>query len=599
MSYPTKVAVQVKDGPAFTEYSNLTVSQFMFAHHTFSLDISFEDLGKALGISPETVHTQAHQKLVGKNITISWQATLPVGPASTFNFRGILTEASIRSNTDLSNYYHLSGYSPTVLLEDGLQNRSFRQKTLQAIFQQVLTPYPSDAPPHELQTKQQQTLPYVVQYQESNYQFLSRLAASQGEWLLYDGLTLRLGPLPQQTATRFQTNGVQNFALNMRLQPLRTEGGAYNYRTHEPLHSTAAPPTAGHPYNQLVVKQSQQVFTQPQRPMATTRLADQSQLQQNLDTRAAQQAGSLVTLQGNGEVCDLAPGHLLDVYDAPGASYGQFRVLAVRHELDGDGNYTNHFEALPAALDKSPAQPASAPLAQPELAEVLDVADPRRLGRIRVRFQWPVAQPADAESGWVRVSTPYSGDGKGQLFTPEVGSQVLVGYQQGLAEFPVVLGNLFHPKNKQEAKYTNPQNNLKGMQTAGGNKFVMSDAKDDQKITISNSNNKDTAIEVSFKGDGSVSIKSKGPISLTAGGNITLTATKDITLTAENINLKATKKIDKSAKEIALTGTDKVDLNGKATTIQAGNTMKIGATSSLEVNGGSHASISSGKTKIH
>nr|GFC80810.1 hypothetical protein [Tanacetum cinerariifolium] len=51
---------------------------------------------------------------------------------------------------------------------------------------------------------------------------------------------------------------------------------------------------------------------------------------------------------------------------------------------------------------------------------------------------------------------------------PEL-AQVLVGYEHGLAEFPVVLGNLFHPQNKQQAKYTTPQNQLKGLQTAGGN----------------------------------------------------------------------------------------------------------------------------------
>jgi type VI secretion system secreted protein VgrG len=67
------------------------------------------------------------------------------------------------------------------------------------------------------------------------------------------------------------------------------------------------------------------------------------------------------------------------------------------------------------------------------------------------------------------VSTPYSGNGKGQLFTPEVGSQVLVGYEQSQAEFPLVLGNLFHPQNPQQATYTTPQNHLKGLQTAGGN----------------------------------------------------------------------------------------------------------------------------------
>ncbi len=151
------------------------------------------------------------------------------------------------------------------------------------------------------------------------------------------------------------------------------------------------------------------------------------------------------------------PGTVLDVYDAPGSSYGQFQAVSVGHHVSGAGDYTNVFEALPEALPLPPPHPlAGSPPAQAELAEVIDLEDPQHLGRIRVRFQWAVLDEADAESGWLRVSTPYSGDGKGQLFTPEKHSQVLVGYEQGLAAFPVVLGNLFHHQNPQGAKYTTP-----------------------------------------------------------------------------------------------------------------------------------------------
>jgi len=105
---------------------------------------------------------------------------------------------------------------------------------------------------------------------------------------------------------------------------------------------------------------------------------------------------------------------------------------------------------------------------------------------------------------------------------PEVGSQVLIGYEHGMAEFPVALGNLFHPQNKQGKSYSPPANNLKGMQTAGGNKFVMSEVTGSQSILLSNSNMKDTAILVSFEGDGSITLKTNGPINLVSGDTITL-----------------------------------------------------------------------------
>ena len=173
---------------------------------------------------------------------------------------------------------------------------------------------------------------------------------------------------------------------------------------------------------------------------------------------------------------------------------------------------------------------------------------------IRVRYHWPVARPGDAESSWLRVSTPYSGDGKGQLFTPEVGSQVLVGYEQGLAEFPVVLGTLFHPSNKQKASYSPPHNNLKGIQTAGGNKVVMSDVAGAQTILLSNSNKKGTSVLVSFQKDGSIDIKTDGPINLTAGKDITLEAGENIVLRAgADITLAAQKNVSVAAREESIT----------------------------------------------
>lgn len=548
MSYPVKVRVQV-DGvadpaQALAEFNYLALQQPLLAHHTFTLDFSSETLGKALGLKPELIPIQAHTYLSGKDITLSWTSRLASAAGRSFQFKGLITDISIRTNADLVNYYQVSGYSPTFLLEDGTQSRTFVKKTLPAIFAQVLGEYPGNAFARQLQAQAQQVLPYTVQYQETNFNFLSRLAASQGEWFYYDGTTLRLGR-ESGSAIAFRSSSAQVFSLNMRLQPTKTQGAAYNYRTHAPLAATAAPPAAGYGLSQFAQQQSATLFTQPRRLAVGPHGRDQAQLQRSLDGLAAKQASQQVTLTGQGEAFDTRPGSVLDVQDAAGAAYGKFRVLAVTHTIDGAGNYHNEFEALPEAVGTPPPNPhCILPAAQPELAEVIDLQDPRRLGRLRVRYHWGVAQPADAESAWLRVSTPYSGDGKGQLFTPEVGSQVLVGYEQGQAEFAVVLGNLFHPQNPQNASYTRANNHLKGLQTAGGNKFVMNDVAGAQTILLSNSNNKGTAILVNFKGDGSVAITTNGPINLTSGDSISLEAKKNILLHAgEDITLAASKNI--------------------------------------------------------
>ena len=602
MSYPVTVSVHVDGGAALADYNKLTLNQHVLTHHSFALDFSFEALGKALGIKPENLFSQAHQQLSGKSITIGWTSSAQADAGRSFQFKGIITHVSIQTDADLVNYYHLSGYSPTFLLEDGTQSRTFVKKSLQAIFTQVLGDYPANPLKKQLKPQHQDVLPYTVQYNETNFNFLSRLAAQQGEWLYYDGTTLQLGRGAGKTIA-FKSNSAQVFTLSMHLQPGKTEGAHYNYRTHEPLKTKAAAPTAGHPFGQFAVQKSDELFTQPHRLQAGAQMNDKAQLQRALDGLAAKRAGNQVSLEGSGEAFDLAPGCVLDVQDAAGTAYGKFRVLAVRHEVDGDGNYTNHFEGMPDAAPAPPANPLyAASDAQPELAEVIDLEDPRHLGRIRVRYYWPVAKPADGESAWLRVSTPYSGDGKGQPFTPEKGSQVLVGYEHGLADFAVVLGNLFHPQNTQKAKYSTEANHLKGLQMAGGNKVVMSDKKGEQTIHLSNSNNKGTAVEVGFKGDGSITIKSNGPvtvlsptITLEAGakGSIKLHA-KNITIEAED-DIKATSK----SKNITLSAKEKIALTSKELLGSGTQKASIESRQELALNGGAKATLRSGETKVH
>ena len=400
-------------------------------------------------------------------------------------------------------------------------------------------------------------LPYTVQYDETDFAFLQRLAASRGEWLCYTGTELVLGPPAPTPAVPFLVGGAQSFALTVSLRPTQFTAAEYDYRQHQTLRArSAAQPAPAHgTLAGFAAQASEQLFAQPFCFAPSLRTPGPQQLDEAVRRLKSTLTGSLVVFEGVGEQPDVAVGGLVAVEQPasgqrPATDLGRYRVLVVEPVLDEAGNYSNRFRAVPAA---APPGPGAAPVAGAmELAEVVDLNDPKRLGRVRVRYHWDVAKPRDAETGWLRVSTPYAGDGKGQLFTPERGSQVLVGYEHGLAECPVVLGNVFHPHNAQGANYSTEGNHLKGLQTAGGNKVVMSDKKGEQTILLSNSNNKGTAIQVSFKGDGSVRITTNGPINLTAGSDITLTSKKNLVLDAsEDIVLQAGGSIKARAQERA------------------------------------------------
>ena len=317
-----------------------------------------------------------------------------------------------------------------------------------------------------------------------------------------------------------------------------------------------------HLYGGFALQQSEVLFPDAAHVAAETPVQGMGQLNGEARAYKAYAAADLVTVDGYSDNPALRLGGVIRIHGeglgsrtVAAESFGTYRILELTHHVDEKDNYSNRFVAVPHLLEVAPINPFyDAPTGAPELAEVIDAKDPEHLGRVRVRYYWPVQNKQHAETDWLRVLTPYSGAGKGQLFTPEVGSQVLIGYQNGLAEQPYVQGNLFHARNKAGAKYTHNGGEVKGIQTIAGNRITFHDKKGEEKIVISNGKKKDTAIEISFKGKGKIEIKSQGDLHFSAAQNVSIQAGKklslqagEMTLTAKTIQAKADSTVEVGA----------------------------------------------------
>lgn len=82
---------------------------------------------------------------------------------------------------------------------------------------------------------------------------------------------------------------------------------------------------------------------------------------------------------------------------------------------------------------------------QPQLAFVTHNFDPRKIGRVRVRFAWQSKD--DDPSPWIRVSLPFATDGAGVKFKPENDDEVMVSFEEGNIERPYVSGFLLSPRS--------------------------------------------------------------------------------------------------------------------------------------------------------
>jgi uncharacterized protein involved in type VI secretion and phage assembly len=78
------------------------------------------------------------------------------------------------------------------------------------------------------------------------------------------------------------------------------------------------------------------------------------------------------------------------------------------------------------------------------VGQVTSINDPNQTGRVKVRF--PGLSDSD-ESAWGRVLSPGGGTNMGSVVLPEVGDEVLVGFEHGDPRQPVILGGLYGSKS--------------------------------------------------------------------------------------------------------------------------------------------------------
>jgi phage protein D len=132
---------------------------------------------------------------------------------------------------------------------------------------------------------------------------------------------------------------------------------------------------------------------------------------------------------------------------------GKWTVTQATHTFqDDEGGYFCHF-VVSGRHDRSLLGLASIGATQGRDATidgfvigiVTNNNDPDSMGRVKLSFPW--LSPA-FESDWARVAQVGAGKGWGGCFIPEVGDEVLVGFEFGDVHRPYVVGGLFNGKSK-------------------------------------------------------------------------------------------------------------------------------------------------------
>jgi type VI secretion system secreted protein VgrG len=149
----------------------------------------------------------------------------------------------------------------------------------------------------------------------------------------------------------------------------------------------------------------------------------------------------------------------------------------------------------------------------------------------------------------LRVTTPYAGSGKGFHVLPEIGEEVIVGFENGNAEKPFVLGAMFHGTGK--SGHGGAGNYIKGIETATGIKIKFDDS---QKSLLLEDPSGNT---VFMDGNKNVTVTAIDTLNLIAK-NVNIIAGNDITVSATNNQTNTVGKLNK----ISIGGNHIVNVTG-------------------------------------
>ena len=97
------------------------------------------------------------------------------------------------------------------------------------------------------------------------------------------------------------------------------------------------------------------------------------------------------------------------------------------------------------------------------VALVTQNKDDEGLCRVKVRYPW---HDKPRESYWARLAVPMAGNGRGTVFIPEVGDEVLVAFEREDLRFPYVLGALWNGKDKPPLANDDGKNDKRIVQVA-------------------------------------------------------------------------------------------------------------------------------------
>jgi len=308
---------------------------------------------------------------------------------------------------------------------------------------------------------------------------------------------------------------------------------------------------------------------------------------------------------GDSDFRSLAAGKTFKIIDHPRESLRQvYLCTSVTHAgtdegvVDAEGRaagqggttFENNFECIPATVQYRPARVRPKPVivgvqtarvVGPENEEIYS----DKLMRVKVKFHWDLGpENHEKASCWIRVVQPWADSGFGTCIIPRIGAEVLVEFEEGDPDRPIINGALYNDQHLPavELPKAQMQSGIKSNSTPGGggyNEMTMDDTKGKEKITIHSQYDMSTTVEH----DDTHTVVSGNRTSAVQTGTSSDTVKGDTSYTVESGNRTVT----------VAAGTNTETVQGDSShTVQAGSR-------TVGVTGGDYSATASDAVSLH
>ncbi|MEG1024745.1 MAG: phage baseplate assembly protein V [Flavobacterium sp.] len=538
MALQTVTTIKIGE-TTITNFSKLKIIQKIHDHHSFSIAVRQDLLVEEFkSVMP------ASQRLYGEKISIEIKPLpglddlmIDANPNHyIMQFYGVVTNVRIQKsrNKDMEKIMLIKGNSTSILLDGAKECNSFTNMSMADIVNKVKTGYDIDM---EVIPLYENNLAYTVQYNESDFDFLNRLAMQNGEWFYSNGRKITFGDAggPLQPKLIYGIN-LHDFSYEMKVLPtqfktIENDNRAGEYYTDNTLDYR----NEVEGFHQNFINKSNQVFTKEtvlQLNQNSAGANGRSSVEKYTKNKMRFVMIGLMQVKASSEVPGITIGNDVLIHGLDKQLESSYRVTKLTHICDDGGGYHNHFTAI--NLAGSTFSPKTNPdliaKCKSQTAVVTANADPEGLSGIKVQMPW---QQAKGETTpYIPLVQYYGGDARGSHIIPEIGDTVFVDFQGGNAELPIVTGTM--TSRKEKSGYSTPNNDLKVIRTRSGITTTMSDA--DGSVLIEDpSGNK-----YFMDGNGNIKLLAPKNIEFEAGEDIILNAGKNM---STNVGLNKTNTI--------------------------------------------------------